>query len=452
MSPKATGSHTQAITLIASDRLEESQARIWRPVSTAWPSFADPPTLQVLPMQDAALPIGNLLGAAALITFRTTDDPATLFKLLDRLTADATPAVVLFEEFDERAGALARSGVIAMPWDTPPAIIAATLSALARRQDIVDSMHAEIRMSKRFQGGICGEMDKIHEELQLAASVQREFLPKSLPQVPNIDFRVLFRPCGYVSGDIYDVQRLDEHRVGFFVADAVGHGVPAALMTMVLTRSVSMKTVVGDGYALIPPAEVLQRLNTEMIRRHGDTPRFATAVYGIVDCRDRSIRLAGAGHPPPLVIGPRGTRRIETSGGLLGVFAEDTFNDVSFALEPDEMLIIYSDGLETAFPSPEADDHGRRLPTVHYLDHFTAMAETWKRHGLTAAFRQLATNLDRQSGSLHQIDDLTVLGLVPSMDRDLDSLFSGIAKGAAEEQSPGRSGLHSPSRAGSTPV
>ena len=79
-------------------------------------------------------------------------------------------------------------------------------------------------------------MTRLDEELRLAAKLQQDFLPKQLPQVGPIHFHSLFRPAGYVSGDLYDVMRLDEKRVGFFPVDAVGHGMPAALLTMFIKR------------------------------------------------------------------------------------------------------------------------------------------------------------------------------------------------------------------------
>ncbi|MCA9293564.1 MAG: serine/threonine-protein phosphatase, partial [Phycisphaerales bacterium] len=296
---------------------------------------------------------------------------------------------------------------------------------------------SELRVARRFQGGLRGEIDKIHEELQLAASVQREFLPRKLPQADTVDIQLYYRPAGYVSGDIYDVQKLDDHHLGFFVADAVGHGVPAALMTMVLLRSLTTTVPGPEGRTILPPGAVLENLNNEMILRHGDVPRFATAAYGIVDTRDRTVTIAGAGHPAPVVLGPDGTRAIETSGGLLGVFPEATFDEAEFVLQPDDMLIIYSDGFETAFPGDGADDYARRVPSNRYMHFFRQTAETWRADNLRAAMDELAGKLNAQSGSLHQIDDLTALVLVPARTTPLDRLFRGQAgKGAHAPKEP----------------
>jgi len=422
------------ITLITDDEPEAVQAGLWRPIADGWPEFRAPPRLQILTFERALATDCDALGSAVLATLDGRVQEATLYALLDRLGESHICALLLVSGGCDAESRYGGEGAIVMDRATEPGIIAATLSTLAERQSLIESLMGELSAARRFQGGLRGEIDKIHEELALAASVQKEFLPKSIPQMAGVDVQVLFRPAGYVSGDIYDVQKLDEHHLAFFVADAVGHGVPAALMTMVLARSLTTRLIEPGGTAILPPSEVLRRLNTEMIRRHGESPRFATAVYGVVDCRSREVRIARAGHPAPLVIRGAEVRKLDTDGGLLGVFEDDTFEEVSFTLEPDAFLMIYSDGFETAFPSAGADAYGRRVPTTHFLEQFREAAEQWRRAGLTSAMRTLATKLDAQTGSLHQIDDLTAMVIVPASRRHLDVLFG--AEQAADADRP----------------
>jgi serine phosphatase RsbU (regulator of sigma subunit) len=120
-----------------------------------------------------------------------------------------------------------------------------------------------------------------------------------------------------------------------------------------------------------------------------------------------------------MVVGACGARAIETDGPLLGVFPGVEFEETSFTLALGETLVLYSDGFETAFPdAPEASDGGafsRRLPTTRYLDHFARIDEARREAGsLTEAFAQLAMAVDAQSGSLHQVDDITALAIAPA--------------------------------------
>jgi len=424
---KRIGHTGHAITVVSTAGKGEALAR-WTQLSDSWERLAPPARPHCCGIDEASELLAENLGSVVLITANSEDLAGnSVFALLDHLWEQSLPAVLLVERPDENTQRLGGRGTIVLDDSCGNDTIAAALYALAERQNFVKTIQTELRIASRYQGGLRGEMDKIHEELQLAASVQREFLPESLPQVDNIDFRVFFRPAGYVSGDIYDVQRLDEHHVGFFLADAVGHGVPAALMTMVLSRSLTMKIVTGESYELLEPSAVLQRLNREMIRRHGDVPRFATAVYGVVDTRDRRIRLSGAGHPPPLIIGANGSREIETEGGLLGVFPDDSFPQVEFSLSQDESLLIYSDGFETAFPDPGSDEYERKMPTKRYLGAFNELAQDIRSHGPQAAMDRFAELVDAQDGSLHQVDDITVMSLFATSDTPLDRLFRGKA-------------------------
>ncbi len=392
----------------------DAAERWWGPIRDAWPVPEATPRAAVLSLTEARETVRELLGDAVVVVADDEHDPAGLFLLVDHLWEQAVPGVLLFPGLTPRRLRLGGRGVIPMDRATAPASVAATLHALAERQHLVDQLLRELRTAQRFQGGLRGEMDKLHEELQLAAAVQREFLPAELPVAESLDVRVFFRPAGYVSGDMYDVKQLDPDRIGFFVADAVGHGVPAALMTMVLSRSLSAALATPGERRLTPPGEVLRRINQEMIRRHGDVPRFATAVYGIIDTRDRSVTVAGAGHPPPMRCGPNGMRAVETDGCLLGVFENDEFSEVSFTLGDDELLIVFSDGFETAFPEMDADGRTRRLANKRYLGFFQDLAGAWADEGLEGAMSRFAGAVDLQSGSLHQVDDLTAVVLAPS--------------------------------------
>ena len=92
-------------------------------------------------------------------------------------------------------------------------------------------------------------------------------------------FHTLFRPAGYVSGDLYDVARLDERRIGFYVADAVGHGMPAALLTMFIKHALVTKEVRGGVAAAAAPARQRPRplppARPRRGARAGSTPRWS---------------------------------------------------------------------------------------------------------------------------------------------------------------------------------
>lgn len=448
------------ITLLAPGRLEEAHARVWRRVSSFWPRPSNPPEVQLLDLEEALENPGSIHGCVALAVYHDDEPPAvTLHALADALQTNLVPAIALVPRLDEHPANIAGDEILMLDSSAAPVIVASALFALSERQPAIANLLRENAALRRFQQGLRGQIEKVNEELQLASQVQRDFLPRDLPRVPGLEMAAFFRPCGYVSGDIYDVQRLDEHHVGFFIADAVGHGVPAALMTMALARTLHIAEIRGERGEIIAPGEALGRLNREMIRRHGSTPRFATAVYGVIDTRSMMVTVASAGHPPALVFGADGSTRINSEGSLLGVFPEDEYGETSFTLCDDQVLVVHSDGFETAFPEQHVDHHARRLPTTNYLDRFEEMYESAMRvatdeatgdqscqtHAglvhpgkgrLNRALQVLAHRLDTQAGSLHQVDDLTALVFAKAnsnADSDRDdrtSTSAGARRGA----------------------
>jgi serine phosphatase RsbU (regulator of sigma subunit) len=185
--------------------------------------------------------------------------------------------------------------------------------------------------------------------------------------------------------------------------------VPAALLTVVISRSLRFIPH-RDG---LDVSASLARLNDEMIACQRDTHRFATAIAGTVNTRTREVTLASAGHPPALRIDGSARTTIDSGGPLLGVFPDQEFPSVTFQLEEDETLLLYSDGFETAFSSEGMDI---RKAKQAYLDQLCSVA--WpigdEERDLKTAFKALEELLDRQSGSLHQLDDLTALAIAPT--------------------------------------
>src|SRR5262249_19611318 len=155
---------------------------------------------------------------------------------------------------------------------------------------------------------------QIDQELELARRVQLSFLPQSFPDVPECRFAVHYGLRGKVGGDLYDVFRLDESHLGFYVADVVGHGVAASLLTIFVKEGVRAKDVIGPQSRLVPPGEVLQRLNRELIAQALSEAPFITMVYALLDHRPGTLQFARAGHPHPLYLpreGPPQLWRVE---------------------------------------------------------------------------------------------------------------------------------------------
>lgn len=344
-----------------------------------------------------------------------SDEPDTaVYQLADRAQASLTPGVVIVPpELERIMPMLEGEGLMTLPWDATGEQIVWSARALHARQAMVGRLRDELRIAQMSVNGAYGEMAKLQEEMQTAATIQRAHMPKKIPAIKGVNVGLVYRPATYVSGDIYDVAQLDEHRSAFFIADAVGHGVPAALMTMIIACGLNKVDGIGDDARVVPPAEALFRLNNAMTEHTGGSSRFATAVYGVFDARTGEVTIAGAGHPPPIIVRADGKAidRIEPEGPLLGVFPDADFGQTTVRLDPGDLLILFSDGFEVAFPKAGSEGDDFKRPTLTYLDKLANAGECGMP--LADAVDELERELDNAAGSLHQPDDITALFIAP---------------------------------------
>jgi phosphoserine phosphatase RsbU/P len=392
----------------AADGLPCPDTRLLEGVLEVWPGTSRPEIVRK-PIHDLStlLTHNDDECEAALIVLSTTTPARDVDRLVESFLSANIPAIFLAPKAEDWLP-LQRHGVIILSWSTDAAIVAGTLFGLSQRQSAVELLAREVSQSERSAGGIRDTIEHLHDELHLAASIQRDFTLAPLPKVEGLDIEVLFRPVNFVSGDIYAVHPLGDGLLSFFVADAVGHGVPAAMLTMVLTNCLqTTEPSQGRLPRVLEPTEVLDRLNRRLIDGCMGQGRFATAVYGLIDTKLRRISIATAGHPAPVIVSPRGVKAIDCDGPLLAIFDDAVFTQTTINLNGDETLVVYTDGLEAAFPY-QATKPG--MPRVaQHIDELLKLAGDRHFTPLREIVDDLTSLLDLQDGSLHRSDDVTAL-------------------------------------------
>lgn len=285
---------------------------------------------------------------------------------------------------------------------------------------------------------------RYRRQLHLAGQLQRDFLPRLLRRQGRLSFAALYRPADCVSGDIYDVRRINDDHVAVAVVDAQGHGICAALLTVFIKRA-----LYGAGRRRVPrPDRVLRRLNAELLEASLSEFQFVAAAYAVVNQRTGRVELARAGLPYPILRQRGGRcRLVRPAGILLGVVSQPRFELTSFTLESGESLLIHSDGLEQVTrPAARAalgascregqtanapPDRGGRCQDVESL---AALRQTrtkpgegyiapdeevtateWYRQlegdGVAAALERLAIRFEALRRLGQPLDDLTVLAV-----------------------------------------
>ena len=204
---------------------------------------------------------------------------------------------------------------------------------------------------------------KLTFELELARKVQRALMPN--PPKPRGVLRVAVRytPANQLGGDVYDFYRLENNRLGVLVADVSGHGVNSAMLSgMVKTLAAPLST------AVLEPGELLAGLDVagEQFFPEG---YFCTGFYLIADEETGLVRFAGVGHPPAIIVGPKGTRMIPSNPGMLGIGMVDGTSAGSDRLAPGESLVVYTDGLPDAMDASDVLFGEERLKTLLQTHH-----------------------------------------------------------------------------------
>ena len=197
------------------------------------------------------------------------------------------------------------------------------------------------------------EKKRLQAQLEIARQVQFELLPHTDPQIKNFDISAYVFPTEEVSGDYYDWVKISSDQIGIIVADAVGKGVPAALLMAFLRAS--LRSSVQIGYAPHIALAKVSNLLWDSIESH----QFITAVYGMLDATNRTFVFSNAGHNPPLLIKPDGEYRYVEYGDLpLGMFHNNHYHQHFIRFESRQTLVLYTDGITEAADA-DGEEYGQ---------------------------------------------------------------------------------------------
>ncbi len=187
------------------------------------------------------------------------------------------------------------------------------------------------------------EKKRIEAQIEIARQVQLELLPDHDPQFDDFDISAYIFPAEEVSGDYYDWVRIFDDQIGITVADAVGKGIPAALLTAFLRASI--RAGVQTGYA----SHILLSKINNLLSDSIEDNQFVTAIYGILDTTNRTFVFSNAGHNPPLLIKPDGEYRfIEYGDTPLGMFMDARYHQHFIRFEKGQVMVLYTDGITEA--------------------------------------------------------------------------------------------------------
>jgi serine phosphatase RsbU (regulator of sigma subunit) len=238
--------------------------------------------------------------------------------------------------------------------------------------------------------------ERIQRDLELAAQVQRDLLPKEFPRATGLTFAARAQPAREIGGDFYDAFQLDDHHVGLLIADVSDKSIHAAIF-MAIARALFHTEV----RRTLSPREVVLAVHRLLLDVSSNDNMFVTVFYGVLHLDTRHLTYVRAGHDRPLVLHRDGTLdTLAGAGRFIGMLDYLEIEEQSIDLRSGDRLIMYSDGVVDARNTADECYGSDRLAEV-VKSCVTAEAE--------AVGTAIMESVLAFQGDAPQFDDITLL-------------------------------------------
>jgi sigma-B regulation protein RsbU (phosphoserine phosphatase) len=250
------------------------------------------------------------------------------------------------------------------------------------------------------------KQERLEEDLRAAADIQRALIPKRRDAVPGVRLEWLFEPCATIGGDIFCATRLDETRVALYLLDVSGHGVPPAMLSMMVAQSLAAGSDLvahrtrNQPVTVASPAEVLAGLDRDFPLGRFD--RYFTICYLVLDLASGRLCHSSAGHPSPILVRADGSVRTLDEGGTVVGLGDGVYAEGALDLAAGDRVYLYSDGIT---------EHEHVLHGLFGPERLVSALSRHPEAGVQEICRGLRGALDAFGGGRAPIDDLTLLAV-----------------------------------------
>jgi len=208
------------------------------------------------------------------------------------------------------------------------------------------------------------EKRRLEEELVIAQQIQADLLPKSLPDHDAFSVAAYSEASHMVGGDFYDYLPFGPKRFGLVIGDACGDGLPAAMLISQIQAM--LRSEVNNGVDIEPMCEYLNR----QVFRFTPRNKFVTLFYGVYDHNCHEFHYANAGHHYPIIIRKDGsTEELNQGGPGLGILEGAEYSTGSVKLNPEDLLVLYTDGISETLNDAQREDYGERRLVEQLIYH-----------------------------------------------------------------------------------
>ena len=237
------------------------------------------------------------------------------------------------------------------------------------------------------------ENAKLEREMRTAAEIQQALLPNRQRSGAFFEAAAATLPCRSIGGDFFDYIDRPDGALAFALGDVAGKGPPAALLGALMQGSLAAEGSVGAG-----PAATMTTVNTALVRR-GIQGRFVTLFYAVL-YPDGRLVYCNAGHNAPVLVTRTGVQRLDTGGMVVGLFDGTPFDEGTLRLQPDDYLVVFSDGVSEAMNAAEEEYGDERL-----LACLAGMTGT----GCEPRLQEIFAGVERFTAGAPQHDDVTAM-------------------------------------------
>ena len=209
---------------------------------------------------------------------------------------------------------------------------------------LLSNLFARATQTVVLSSAVKEAFDGLDYELRSIAEIQKSLLPAEKPKVPGLDVAVHYQTAKRAGGDYYDFFPLPNDRLGVLIADASGHGAPAAVL-MAVAHSIAHTRPEHP----LRPGEFLTYMNAHLTRRYTKpTGSFMTAFYAVFDPMNATLSYASAGHNPPRLLRCADGFKLALNRAQklpLGIKADEVYLEQTVPLFPGDQVVFFTDGV-----------------------------------------------------------------------------------------------------------
>ncbi len=238
----------------------------------------------------------------------------------------------------------------------------------------------------------------ITEDIMMAKNIQENLLPK-LNQFNKklINFFIHYQPQSQIGGDLYDIHKLDDGLVRVFIADATGHGVQAAMTTMLIKSE--YEKIKNFPYSV---NKLLKILNKAFIKQYYNLNVFFSCLVIDIDKKNKTTKYSSAGHPTQYIISNNKLKNLNSGGKLIGLLDKVDYKIFSLKIEKGDKILLFTDGL-----IEERSNEGQILSE----DDFLNMIKSHKEKPIQELGQSIINELFNYMGDQPVDDDITLIGI-----------------------------------------